>query len=411
MTSQPETRTAVLVIMDGWGIGPHRDGNAIQMADTPTFDRIWHDYPKTTLKTSGLDVGLTAGQMGNSEVGHLNLGAGFVVNQTLTRIDLAIVDGSFFENPTLTNAIHRAVDSGVKLHLMGLLSDGGVHSHIDHLKALLDLSARHGAHDVAVHAFLDGRDTSPNGGAGYLTELQEAIEQHGVGRITSIIGRYYAMDRDHRWQRTREAFDLLISAKGESTRDPIATVRRHYNDDNTDEFMKPIVVTDEDGGATRITSGDVVIFFNFRADRGRQLTQALTGTAPEESELPEPPANLHVVTMTEYERGLPVEVAFPPHIIDCPIARVISEAGLHQFHTAETEKYAHVTYFFNGGREEPFPNEKRVLIQSPKVATYDMQPEMSAAGVADAACDAIASGQFNFVIMNFANCGDRKSVV
>ena len=402
--TQPAISPVVLVILDGWGLGRPSDGNAIELANTPTFDRISRDYPATTLKTSGLDVGLTDGQMGNSEVGHLNLGAGYVVNQTLTRINLAIRAGSFFETPTLVNTVKRAVDSGVTLHLMGLLSDGGVHSHIEHLKALLKLCVQHNAQNVAVHAFLDGRDTSPNGGVNYLVELQQAIASNGVGHIASIIGRYYAMDRDKRWERTRQAFDLLVSAKGESTTAPLATVRRHYNEEITDEFMSPIVVDDERGLATRITDGDVIIFFNFRADRGRQLAQALTGTTPEGSEIPEPPANLYIVTMTEYENGLPVEVAFLPETIEHPLARVISEAGLRQFHSAETEKYAHVTYFFNGGREAPFPGEERSMIQSPRVATYDMQPEMSASGVAQTVCDAIKSGDFDFLVLNFANC-------
>ncbi|CAN5172744.1 2,3-bisphosphoglycerate-independent phosphoglycerate mutase [soil metagenome] len=402
--TQPAISPVVLVILDGWGLGPPSDGNAIELADTPTFDRISRDYPATTLKTSGLDVGLTDGQMGNSEVGHLNLGAGYVVNQTLTRINLAIHDVSFFENPALVNAVKRAVDSGVTLHLMGLLSDGGVHSHIDHLKALLELCARHHAQNVAVHAFLDGRDTSPNGGMTYLAELQQAVVSSGAGHIASIIGRYYAMDRDKRWERTRQAFDLLVSAKGESTTDPLATVQHHYHKEITDEFMSPIVVDDERGLATRITDGDVVILFNFRADRGRQLTQALTGTTPEGSEMPEPPANLHIVTMTEYENGLPVEVAFLPETIEHPLARVISEAGRRQFHSAETEKYAHVTYFFNGGWEAPFRGEERSMIQSPMVSTYDLEPEMSAPGVARAVCDAIRSGDIDFFVMNFANC-------
>jgi 2,3-bisphosphoglycerate-independent phosphoglycerate mutase len=397
-------RPVVLVILDGWGLEAPGVGNAITLADTPTFDRIWHAYPKTTLKTSGTDVGLTEGQMGNSEVGHLNLGAGFVVHQTLTRIGLAVEDGSFFHNPVLVDAVKRAKDSGTTLHLMGLVSDGGVHSHIQHLFAVLKLAKRHGLENVAVHAFLDGRDTSPHGGLTYLRQLQEEMAELGVGHLASIIGRYNAMDRDRRWGRTRSAFDLLVSANGESTSDPLETIRQHYEQDSTDEFMPPIVVDDEEGRATRITSGDVIIFFNFRADRGRQLTQALTGTAPDEAEMPTPPANLHVVTMTEYERDLPVNVAFEPETVDHPLARALGDAGCRQFHTAETEKYAHVTYFFNGGREAPFEGEERKLVQSPMIATYDLQPEMSAAGVADEACKAISSGAFDFVVLNFANC-------
>lgn len=404
MSSLSPVRPVVLVILDGWGLEAPGVGNAIALADTPTFDRIWHAYPHTTLKTSGKDVGLTEGQMGNSEVGHLNLGAGFVVNQTLTRINLAIEDGSFFENPALVDAVNRAREDRVTLHLMGLLSDGGVHSHVDHLYALLELAKRHDVRNVAVHAFLDGRDTSPHAGLGHLEDLRAEMDRQGTGRLASIVGRYYAMDRDKRWERVRAAYDLLVSASGESTRDPLTTIQRHYTDGETDEFMSPIVIDDPEGHATRVKSGDVVIVFNFRSDRGRQITRALTGTAPEEAEIQQQLSNLHVVTMTEYEEGLPVRVAFGPLNVEYPLARAISEAGLLQFHTAETEKYAHVTYFLNGGREEPFEGEAREMVQSPMVATYDMQPEMSAAGVASEACKVIASRSANFVVLNFANC-------
>ena len=404
MTAPDWIRPVVLVILDGWGLEAPGPGNAISLANTPVYDQISRNYPHTTLKTSGLDVGLSDGQMGNSEVGHLNLGAGFVVHQTLTRINLAIEDGSFFQNEALVEAVKQAKARGSTLHLMGLLSDGGVHSHINHLKALLQLCAQHDLDKVVVHAFLDGRDTSPHGGVGYITELQAAIDATGVGRVGSVVGRYYAMDRDRRWERTRQAFELIVDAKGDTTTDPAAAVQEHYNADKTDEFMPPIAVLDGEGKATRLAAGDSVVFFNFRADRARQLTHALLGSAPDEAQMAPPPADLRIVTMTEYESGLPVRVAFSPDAVDHPIARAVSEAGLRQFHTAETEKYAHVTYFFNGGREEPFPGEERRLVQSPKVATYDLQPEMSAAGVADEACAAIASGEFAFVVLNFANC-------
>jgi 2,3-bisphosphoglycerate-independent phosphoglycerate mutase len=404
VTSSTEHRPAVLVILDGWGIEAPGVGNAITLADTPVFDNLWRTCPQSTLKTSGLDVGLTEGQMGNSEVGHLNLGAGFVVHQTLTRINLAIKDGSFYRNEALVDAIQKAKKGGTTLHLMGLLSDGGVHSHINHLKALLTLCKQHDFSNVVVHAFLDGRDTSPHGGRLYLEELQREMAELGVGRIASVIGRYKAMDRDKRWERTREAFDLLVSADGESTSDASTAVQRNYDNNVTDEFMPPIVVDDEDGRATRIVGGDVIIFFNFRADRGRQLTSTLSGQTPAEAEMPAAPANLHIVTMTEYDARLPVTVAFEPETVDYPLARVIAESGRRQFHTAETEKYAHVTYFFNGGREEPFDGEVRQMVQSPMVATYDLQPEMSAAGVANEAIAAIESGEFDFIVLNFANC-------
>jgi 2,3-bisphosphoglycerate-independent phosphoglycerate mutase len=404
VTANTASRPVVLVILDGWGIEAPGVGNAITLADTPVFDNLWRTFPRSTLKTSGLDVGLTEGQMGNSEVGHLNLGAGFIVHQTLTRINLAVEDGTFFENAALVNAVRQASESGKTLHLMGLLSDGGVHSHIDHLKALLRLCKQHSTTDVAVHAFLDGRDTSPQGGVQYIKEVQQAMTELGVGRIASVIGRYRAMDRDKRWERTRQAFDLLVSASGTSTDDPVDAVTNNYQDGVTDEFMPPIVVDDTRGQATRVTSGDVVIFFNFRADRGRQLTRALTNQTPVEAEMPAAPANLHVVTMTEYDARLPVTVAFEAETVDIPLARVVSEAGCKQFHTAETEKYAHVTYFFNGGREEQFDGEFRRMVQSPMVATYDMQPEMSAAGVADEAISAIESDESDFIVLNFANC-------
>ena len=404
MNANAALRPVVLVILDGWGIEAPGVGNAITLADTPNFDAIWRHYPHASLKTSGLDVGLTDGQMGNSEVGHTNLGAGFVVHQTLTRIGLAIEDGSFFENPELVQAIEVARERGSTLHLMGLMSDGGVHSHIEHLKALLQLCKRRTLDKVVVHAFLDGRDTSPHGGVDYLEDLSAEMRRLQVGRVASVVGRYYAMDRDRRWDRTRKALGLLVSASGESTFDPVATIKAQYANDVTDEFMPPIVVDDEHGKATRITDGDAVVFFNFRADRGRQLTSALAGTTPPEAEMPPAPSNLHIVTMTEYDSTLPVHVAFEPESVDVPLARVISETGKRQFHAAETEKYAHVTYFFNGGRELPFDGEERRMVQSPMVATYDMQPEMSAAGVANEAIAAIASGEFEFVVLNFANC-------
>jgi 2,3-bisphosphoglycerate-independent phosphoglycerate mutase len=399
-TGQPPV---ALVILDGWGLEPPSPGNAVELANTPVFNRLWNACPRTTLVTSGVDVGLPRGQMGNSEVGHLNLGAGFVVYQSITRIDLAIEDGSFFRNPILVDAIRRASEPDVTLHLIGLVSDGGVHSHVRHLDALLDLAERTGLRRVAIHAFLDGRDTSPTGGGGYLEDTQAMIVRHGVGRIASVVGRYYAMDRDRRWERTRAAFDLLTSGTGDQATDPIAAVRARYEDGVTDEFMTPIVVPDSNRQPSTVRDGDVVIFFNFRADRARQLTQTLVGP-PIEGQPFDRPSGLTFVMMTDYADFLPAEVAFPAIDVVFPLARVVSEAGLRQFHTAETEKYAHVTYFFNGGREEPFPGEDRELIPSPKVPTYDQQPEMSAEGVATAACRAIVSGAYAFIIVNFANC-------
>ena len=403
MNQQRQLGPVVLVVMDGWGLAPPAPGNAIELAETPNFDRVWASYPHTTLKTSGVDVGLPRGQMGNSEVGHLNLGAGVVVFQSITRIDLSIERGDFFENPELLAAISNAKQAGKWLHLMGLLSDGGVHAHIRHLDALLELAARQGVERVAIHAFLDGRDTSPTGGVGYLRDALGMCAAHGRGQIATVVGRYYAMDRDHRWERVKVAYDLLTTGAGERVGDPLAAVERHYVAGQTDEFM-PAIALEHDGQVTTIHDRDSIIFFNFRADRGRQLTQALLGVAGDVPGFAQPPRDLTFVTLTEYSDSLPARVAYSPHDVVHPIARVVSEASLKQFHTAETEKYAHVTYFFNGGREEPFEGEERALAPSPKVATYDLQPEMNAAGVADEAVAAIESGQYALLVLNFANC-------
>lgn len=403
MSDTTRVDPVVLVILDGWGLAPPGPGNAISLADTPVFDRLWSSYPHTSLRTSGRDVGLPDGQMGNSEVGHLNLGAGFIVYQSITRIDLAIEDGSFFANPQLVQAADRARDTQHTLHLVGLVSDGGVHSHIDHLDALLKLAAMRGVERVAVHAILDGRDTSPTGGADYLRHAEEMIAAHGVGSIVSVIGRYYAMDRDRRWERTRKAFDLMVHGAGAVATDPVAAVEESYRAGTTDEFMEPISVHAPEADPAVVRDGDSVIFFNFRADRARQLTQALIGPAIEGGAFPDRPADLFFVSMTEYADYLPTHIAFPAIEVQFPLARVVSEAGLRQLHVAETEKYAHVTYFLNGGREEPFEGEDRTLVPSPKVATYDLQPEMSAAGVGEAVVAGITGGQYAFIIVNFAN--------
>jgi 2,3-bisphosphoglycerate-independent phosphoglycerate mutase len=300
--------------------------------------------------------------------------------------------------------MQRASEGGRTLHLMGLVSAGGVHSHIGHVDALLRFAELHGVSDVAIHAILDGRDTSPTGGVAYLRRVQEMIRQRGRGRIASVIGRYYAMDRDKRWERTRKAYDLFVCGDGETSDDPVAAVQHQYDSGTTDEFMTPISVHGPGEQPVVIENGDVVIFFNFRADRTRQITQALIGPPIEGIEFPDAPQDLTFVSMTEYADYLPTLIAFPAIDVVFPLARVLSDSGLRQFHTAETEKYAHVTYFFNGGREEPFPGEDRSLTPSPKVATYDLKPEMSAAGVGQATVDAVESGQYDFIIVNFANC-------
>jgi 2,3-bisphosphoglycerate-independent phosphoglycerate mutase len=394
----------VLVILDGWGIGRDEPGNAVLHARTPTMDRLWVDYPHATLLTSGEDVGLPAGQMGNSEVGHTNMGAGFVVYQWLTRIDRAVANGEFAANSALNRAIERAVDNGGTLHLLGLVSDGGVHSHIQHLIALLRLARSHGlpVNRVVVHVFTDGRDTAPDSGLGFLRELERAMADIGIGRVGTVSGRYYAMDRDRRWERTRRAYEAIVLGIGERAGSAEEAVSRAYAAGITDEFIPPTVIDDGSGSAT-IRPGDSVIFFNFRADRGRQLSEALVGEAFGGWERGPRIPGIHLVTMARYEEGLEAEIAFAPMDVTNPMARVVSEAGLAQFHAAETEKYPHVTFFLNGGREEPFPGESRVLIPSPKVATYDLQPEMSATELTDAVVSAIESGQYHLIVVNYAN--------
>ena len=408
MTSETDPLTVpgpvVLAILDGWGIGRDEPGNAILHADTPTMDRLWAEYPHATMLTSGEAVGLPVGQMGNSEVGHTNIGAGFVVYQWLTRLDRAIADGEFAANGVLTGATDRALANGGTLHLLGLVSDGGVHSHIRHLEALLRLARDRGLppQRVVVHAFTDGRDTSPLSGFGFIEDLEKAMEEIGVGRIGTVSGRYYAMDRDRRWERTRRAYDSIVHGIGERAASAAEAVKRAYADGVTDEFIPPTVIDDGAGTAT-IRPGDIAIFFNFRADRGRQLSEALVGEAFGGWERGPRLPDVRLVTLSRYEEGLKAEVAFSSMDVTNPLARVVSEAGLAQLHTAETEKYPHVTFFLNGGREEPFPGESRVLIPSPKVATYDMQPEMSAAEVTDGVVGAIESGQYHFIVVNYAN--------
>ncbi len=402
-TMQPRS-PVVLVILDGWGIGRDEPGNAVLHAHTPTMDRLWAEYPHATLLTSGEDVGLPAGQMGNSEVGHTNIGAGFVVYQWLTRIDLAVADGELAANPALNGAIGHALENGGTLHLLGLVSDGGVHSHIRHLEALLRLTSARGlpADHVVVHAFTDGRDTPPDSGLGFIRDLERAMVDIGAGRVGTVSGRYYAMDRDRRWERTQKAYDAIVHGRGERAASAVEAVDQAYAVGVTDEFIPPTVIDDGSGPAT-IRPGDSAIFFNFRADRGRQLSEALVGEAFGGWERGPRIPDLHLVTLSRYEEGLQAEIAFPPMDVTNPLARVVSEAGLTQFHAAETEKYPHVTFFLNGGREEPFPGEGRDLIPSPKVATYDLQPEMSAPELTDVVVGAIESGQYHLIVVNYAN--------
>jgi 2,3-bisphosphoglycerate-independent phosphoglycerate mutase len=399
----PASSPLVLIVLDGWGIRAQRENNAIAMARTPVYDELRRQFPHAQLIASGEAVGLPAGQMGNSEVGHMNMGAGRIVYQDLTRIDKAIRDGELFENATLQAAMDRCADGRHALHFIGLLSDGGVHSSQQHLHALLEMAARRGVSRVFVHVITDGRDTSPTGGVRYLAQLQDALAHAGVGRIASLGGRYYAMDRDKRWERTRLAYDAIVRGIAETTTtEPIAAVRASYEAGVTDEFIKPMVVVDADGNPVGpIYDGDSVFFFNFRADRARQLTRAITiadfdGFA---REMPK----VHYATMTVYDRTFGLPVAFDPQTFSGNFADVLAEHGRTNLRLAETEKYAHVTYFFNCGREEPYPGEDRILVPSQKVATYDLKPEMSAPGITDELVATLAAGRHQAVICNFAN--------
>ncbi len=393
-------KPVMLMILDGWGIAPPSSTNAVTRARTPHLDYYFNRYPHSQLRCSGEAVGLPEGQMGNSEVGHLSIGSGRIIYQSLTRISRAVKDGSLEKNPVLVKAMEEARDGGKKLHLLGLLSDGGVHSHIDHLLGLLAMAQKMGVEKVCVHAFLDGRDTPPQSAAPFLEQVEKACKELGVGQIATVSGRYYAMDRDKRWERIRKVYDCMTG--GEALEAPSAAegLAAAYGAGQTDEFVVPFRVAGVDG---KVEKGDSLIFFNFRPDRARELTHVFTdpefaGFPRKETALP-----VHFVSMTEYEKGLQAAVAFPPEAIKDTLAEVVSRAGLHQLHIAETEKYAHVTFFFNGGREQPFPNEDRILVPSPKVATYDLQPEMSAYLVTEKLQGALAKDLYDLVILNFAN--------
>ncbi len=387
-----------LVILDGWGLGREDSTNAIACARTPVMRHLMDAYPWTSLGSSGEDVGLPRGQMGNSEVGHLNIGAGRLVLQEYQRINQAIRDGSFARNDVLRGAVRHALATGGTLHLLGLLSDGGVHSHILHLFALIDMANEMGLERVVSHAFLDGRDVPPRSALEYIEELEERVDG-GPGKIRTVSGRYYAMDRDKRWDRTRLAYDAIAHGSGRAAASAREAVERSYGDGIDDEFLVPCVV----GLPVEMTSADSVIFFNFRPDRPRQLTEALSREGFDGFERGEA-VYPSLVTMTEYDDRYGLPVAFPPERTPNTLADVLAANGRKQLHIAETEKYAHVTYFFNGGIEEPHPGEDRVLVPSPKVATYDLKPEMSAFEVAAEAVRRVRSGAYDFVVLNFANC-------
>ncbi len=389
---------ALLVIMDGFGHAAASGGNAIEAARTPNLDELFATCANTTLCASGLAVGLPEGQMGNSEVGHLNIGAGRVVYQELTRINLAVEDRSLFDNAVLATAIDGAVAEGRAVHLMGLVSDGGVHSHQDHLYALLEMAKARGARDVLVHAFLDGRDVPPQSGLSYLEQLEGVMRQRGVGRIATVMGRYYAMDRDNRWDRVEKAWRAIVLGEGVDAPSATEAVSASYEAGITDEFVVPAVITD-----TRVADGDALIFFNFRPDRAREITRAFTDDTFEGFERPVRP-RLRFVCLTEYDPTIPAPVAYPKDLPQHVLADVLAEQELRQLHIAETEKYAHVTFFLNGGAETPKAGETRILVPSPKIATYDLEPEMSAPEVTVELVAAIEAGQADVYIVNYANC-------
>ena len=390
-----------LIIMDGFGLRKETEGNAIAAAKHPNLDRLWATCPHTRIGASGMDVGLPDGQMGNSEVGHTNMGAGRIVYQELTRITKSIEEGEYLSNPVLLHAMENAKKPGAALHLMGLLSDGGVHSHIRHLFGLIEMAKKMGVEKVYVHCFMDGRDVPPTSGAEYIEELQKELEKTGVGKIATVSGRYYAMDRDNRWERVVKAYDAMVNGEGVKAPDPAAMMRQSYADGVTDEFIVPAVVTE----GAEVKSEDSVIFFNFRPDRARELTRTLVDPDFAGFERKKGFFPLTYICMTQYDATMPnVEVAYAPQSLANTFGEYISKNGLTQLRIAETEKYAHVTFFFNGGVEAPYPGEDRALIPSPKVATYDLQPEMSAYLVTDEVVKRIRSGKYDVIILNYANC-------
>ena len=392
-------KKALLMILDGWGIGKHGEGDVIYNTPTPYLDYLTAVSAHSQLQASGEDVGLPDGQMGNSEVGHLNIGAGRIVYQDLVKINRACKDGSIMQNPEIVSAYTYAKDNGKKLHLMGLTSNGGVHSSLDHLYKLIEIAREYGLEQTYVHCFMDGRDTDPKSGVGFIRDLQAHCQANGA-HIAGIVGRFYAMDRDKRWARVKEAYDLLVEGKGKQSADMVKAMEESYAEGVTDEFVKPICNSAVDG---TIQDGDVVIFFNFRNDRAKELTQVLT-----QQDMPD--EGMHTINglqyycMTPYDASFTgVHILFPKENVEDTLGEYLSKQGKRQLHTAETEKYAHVTFFFNGGREKPFEGEDRILVPSPKVATYDLKPEMSAYEVKDRLVGAIATQQYDFIVVNFAN--------
>jgi len=391
--------------MDGFGLRDTVEGNAVAQAKKPNYDRLMAKYPHTTLTACGEAVGLPEGQMGNSEVGHLNIGAGRIVYQDLTRISKSIREGEFFDNPTLVEAVRAAKNAGKKLHLYGLLSDGGVHSHIEHMFAMLDLAKKEDMHDVYIHAFLDGRDVAPDSGKKFIQDLQAKIQEVGIGKIATVQGRYYAMDRDKRWERVEKSYRAIVYGDGPKYTDPLEAVTESYNKSVFDEFVEPTVIVDENGQpVSLVESGDSVVFLNFRPDRAIQLSQVFTNKDFRGFDRgPKFPENLHFVCLTLFSETVGGYVAYEPKNLDNTLGEVLVQQGKKQLRIAETEKYPHVTFFFSGGRDVELPGETRILINSPKVATYDLKPEMSAYEVADACVKEIEAEKHDAIILNFAN--------
>ena len=395
-------KPVMLMILDGFGIAEKSEGNAVALANKPNFDRLVKEYPHTQLQASGMAVGLPEGQMGNSEVGHLNIGSGRIVYQELTRITKSIEDGDFFENEALMKAMKNAKENNASLHLMGLLSDGGVHSHIGHLKGLLEFAKKEGLQKVYVHAFMDGRDVPPSSGKDFIVKAEEMMKEVGVGQIATVSGRYYAMDRDNRWERVQLAYNAIVLGEGEKASSAVEAIENSYHDEKTDEFVIPCVIEEDGHPTATIKNGDSVVFFNFRPDRARELTRAINDK--EFAGFKRETLNLTFVTMTQYDKTLEgVNIAFKPKTLVNKLGEYVSSKGLKQLRIAETEKYAHVTFFFNGGVEKENPGEERKVIPSPKVATYDLKPEMSAYEVTDELLNRLDQDKYDMIILNFAN--------
>ena len=395
-------KLTMLMILDGFGKNPNKEGNAVEIANTPNIDKLMKENPTTTIYTSGLHVGLPEGQMGNSEVGHTNIGAGRIVYQELTRITKSIEDGDFFSNEELCKAIENCKQNNSKLHIMGLLSDGGVHSHQRHLFAVLELAKRKGFEDVYVHCFLDGRDTPPASAENYILKLEEKMKEKGVGKIATIAGRFYAMDRDKRWQRVQKAYDAMVNGKGIKATSAVMAIEASYQKEVFDEFVEPTVIYSGDKPVATVENNDSVVFFNFRPDRAREITRTIVDKDFKEFETKD--LNVHFVCFTQYDETMPnVEIAFKPTNLKNTFGEYISSHGLTQLRIAETEKYAHVTFFFNGGNEKQYEGEDRILVPSPKVETYDLKPEMSAYEVTEKVVEQIENEKYNSIILNFAN--------